>query len=189
MNHPILPVPLRLRSRNTVLGRQSSWNLHRSTIWSIEDHLEDLRMFVWSWSTSLSLICPEQQVSPCLVNNKKSSRPARHTYPLLLRKHWADWRRWQCEKHFDSLWMTTEVKGQISTSFAFQRSSSQSTGSTENGMSAFSKVEQHVFSDIIPFSIRLVRVWPVPFLFWSRSERRPMSLRESFCKSCGIRNT
>ena len=46
----------------------------------------------------------------------------------------------------------------FSTSFASQGSSFQSTCSAEYRMSAFTEVEEHVFSDIIPFSIRLVRV-------------------------------
>ena len=61
------------------------------------------------------------------------------------------------QKHFNSLWVTTEVYRQFSTYFASQSSLFQSTCSTVKGMSTFTEVEQHVFSDMFPFSIRLVR--------------------------------
>ena len=54
------------------------------------------------------------------------------------------------------------------------------------------KVDHHVFSDMIPFTVRLVSMNSVPFLFRSRPKKRPMSVRESSCKFCygfGIRST
>ena len=59
-----------------------------------------------------------------------------------------------------SICMTTEVY--ISASFDSQRSSFESTGSTEHGMSAFTEVDHHVLSDMIPFAIRFIRVSSVP---------------------------
>ena len=38
-------------------------------------------------------------------------------------------------------------------------------------MSAFTEVDHHVLSGMIPFTVRLVRVSSVPFLFWSRPEK------------------
>ena len=60
------------------------------------------------------------------------------------------------KKQLCSVWVTTEVYRQFPTSFASWSSSFQSTCSAKYGMSAFTEVEQHVFSNIILFSILLV---------------------------------
>ena len=55
----------------------------------------------------------------------------------------------------------------------------------------FTEVEHHV-RDTIPFSVRLVCVSSVPFLFWSKPKKRPMTVREpfrTFCYNFGITNT
>ena len=71
----------------------------------------------------------------------------------------------RAKNQFSGVGVATEVKRQFSFSFAFQISSFQSTGSTKFGVSAITEVEHHVLSDSIPFTIRLVRVSSVPFLF------------------------
>ena len=53
---------------------------------------------VWSLTTNLlvlpwSLIWLQLQVSLYFLNNRKFSSPVRHTYPLLLLRRWADWRK------------------------------------------------------------------------------------------------
>ena len=88
-----------------------------------------------------------------------------------------------CAKnHFGCVVVTTEMYRQCSSSFASQSSSFQSTGSKENGTSTFNEADhQCPQRHGIPFSIRLVRVSSVPFLFWSRPKKRPMSVRETSC--------
>ena len=83
----------------------------------------------------------------------------------------------RAKNHFDCIFITTEVYGQLYTSkFLFKN-----TGSTEYGMSAFTEVDHHVLSDTNPFSVRLVSVSSVPFLFRTRPKKRPMSVREYCC--------
>ena len=53
-----------------------------------------------------------------------------------------------------------------------------------SGCQLFTEVGHHLFRNIVPFSARLVCIWPAPFLFWSRSEEWPVSVRESFCILC-----
>ena len=77
-------------------------------------------------------------------------------------------------------------------SLAFQISRSECTGSTKYGVSASTEVEHHVLSDTIPFSIRLVNMSSVTFIFRSKPKKRTISVRESsciFCNNLGIRNT
>ena len=136
MIHPILPVSHRLGSRNTVLQQQSSWYLHRSTH-SLFNRRSSERFanfrsnfrsksltpahwseVVCSLSTNLlvppwSLICPQQHVSLYFLSSQKSSRPVRRTYPPLLPRHWADWRKLSC--------ITAEVYRQFSTSLCFAK--------------------------------------------------------------------
>ena len=120
VSHTILPVPHLEWSWNTVPSPRSSCYLNWSIVWSIEDDLEDFRIFVhnsaasflaqshWSEAVgSLSTIllaspwspsCSAQQASFYFLNNQRFSRPVRRTNPLLLRRHWADWREWLCEE-------------------------------------------------------------------------------------------
>ena len=70
----------------------------------------------------------------------------------------------RAKNHFKGFVVATEVYRQFLLSFAFQISSFQSTGSTEYGVSTYTEVEHHVFSDTIPFSIRLVRLCSAPLL-------------------------
>ena len=56
---------------------------------------------------------------------------------------------------------------QLSTSFAFERSSGQWTRGTENWASAFSKFYHHQFSDSVTVSFWFAITNRMPLLFWS----------------------
>ena len=114
-------------------------NPHRSTVWSIEFRLDDLRIFVrilaaslfapaqwsevvWSLSTnlliqSLSRICSQLQVFLCFLNSPKSSRSVRHVYPLLLRDTELIDGNDRTKNHFDCVCIITDVYRQFFTSF------------------------------------------------------------------------
>ena len=63
-----------------------------------------------------------------------------------------------CAKNqFNSLWVTTEVCGQFSTSFAHQ--SSKALDPRNTGCPLSLKSSKHVFSDITPLSIRIARLF------------------------------
>ena len=153
MSHTILPVPHLEWSWNTVPSPRSSCYLNWSIVWSIEDDLEDFRIFVhnsaasffaqshWSEAVgSLSTIllaspsspsCSAQQASLYFLNKQRFSKPVRRTNPLLLRRHWADWREWLFEEtHRLSRRHHRNVQT-ILLFFAFQISSFICTGPTE----------------------------------------------------------
>ena len=98
---------------------------------------------------------------PVPFEHWKFPRPILHMFPLLLRRHWADWRKQLYEEslrrfrrcHWHMFW-------QFSFSFALQISSFKSTGSTKNGMSALTEINHHETSDIVPFQ-----------MFWKRELR------------------
>ena len=209
---PICPVPHRRGSWNTVLSPQSSRYLHWSTVWSIENGLGDLRIFVHSRAEASlhSLIGPR-----CFVRCRQFCWHHHGLRIVLSNKfpctfwttrdspgQFVDY-VWYCsvdtelidgndcaKNHFGCVVVTTEMFWQcVLFPLLFEISSFQSTGSTECGMSTFTEVDHHVLSDTIPFGLH---VW-VPYHFFSdpgpRNEQCPCAYLLVFCYGFGIRST
>ena len=88
-----------------------------------------------------------------------------YTNPLLLRRHWADWRKQLCEESIQ--WCHHYRWSEMDfTPFPllFSSSTFQGAASTEYRMSTSGKVEHHPFSSFLTFSIRFVDMSSVPFL-------------------------
>ena len=176
--------------------------MHWSTVWSIEDDLEDSRIsFIIAQQVSLHLFiglrwvvryrqffwhhqglptCSEQQVSLHILNNQRFSKPVRRTHPQLLRGHWADWRKWLCEesfrlfrRHHRNLWTNCPF------SFASQRSSFKSTGSTEYGMSNSSQCRELDRIDGEPMEFELKKFPKIHYIADSRPRSRTWWLKLS----------
>ena len=100
-----------------------------------------------------------------------------HTYPPLLRRCWADWRK---ELYEESLRRFRRCHWNEKTIFPFalQISSFKSTGSSKTGLSTFTENKHHNISCFVPFSIGFAYVSSVIFLFWSRPRKGPMPLCE-----------
>ena len=115
--------------------------------------------------------CSELQISLCVRNF--------HTCPLLLRRHW--------------FVAAVEMYWCFAFSFALQLSSFWSTGSTKYRVSAFTEVDEHLFSNLVPLSIWFVRMCSVPLFFLIQAKETTNDRARIFfhiiCYNFGIRNT
>ena len=103
------------------------------------------------------------------------------SYPLLLRKYWADWQRWPfVEANQCFCVLPLKCIDFFPPSLLLNSPLSKALVPRNTGCSVPAKSQQHFLSSSIPRSIWFAIVSSVPLLGRSRLQERPMTARESF---------